>query len=263
MTRTRQADQPNAPPVQYFTSSSRPRFISSFQPVVNSCSHSSRREKRARLVTKKCRDKEFIEAYNNFALEGPMDSRSEPDVTVMLRAWMNGDRDALERLISIVYPELRRIAQRYMGRERTDHTLQASALVNEAYLRLNNLQRIDWQDRAHFFAVSAELMRRVLVDHARSRGFQKRGGGAEHVPLEDLSSNEQLRMDELLDLDQALTQLANVDQRKARVVELRCFGGLSADEVAAVLGVSPETVHRDWKLSRAWLTRQMTRQRRI
>jgi RNA polymerase sigma-70 factor (ECF subfamily) len=192
-----------------------------------------------------------------------MGRRPEPDVTALLRAWTAGDRNALDRLMAVLYPELRRIAQRYMGRERAGHTLQTSALVNEAYIRLTDIQRVEWQDRAHFFAVSAELMRRVLVDHARSHRYQKRGGGAERVPLEECSPIEECRLEELLDLDEALIAFAKADERKARVVELRFFGGLNAGEIATVLGVSPETVHRDWKLARVWLTRQMSRQKRI
>jgi RNA polymerase sigma factor (TIGR02999 family) len=188
-----------------------------------------------------------------------MGSAGEPDVTALLRAWTSGDRAALNRLITVLHPELRRIAQRYMGRERPGHTLQTTALVNEAYMRLIDIQRVEWHDRAHFLAVSAELMRRVLVDHARSHGYQKRGGAAARVSLEECALIQESQLEELLDLDEALIALAKVDKRKARVVELRFFGGLNADEVAAVLGVSAETVHRDWKLSKVWLTRQMSR----
>jgi RNA polymerase sigma factor (TIGR02999 family) len=177
----------------------------------------------------------------------------------MLRAWTSGDRAALHRVVTVLYPELRRIAQRYMRRERPGHTLQTTALVNEAYMRLIDIRQVEWHDRAHFFAVSAELMRRVLVDHARSHGYVKRGGGAARVSLEECAPIHESRLEDLLDLDQALIALAKVDNRKARVVELRFFGGLSADEIATVLGVSSETVTRDWKLSKVWLTRHMNR----
>lgn len=183
----------------------------------------------------------------------------EADVTAMLRAWTGGDRDALNRLITVLYQELKRIAQGYMGRERAEHTLQATALVNEAYMRLIDIRRVEWHDRAHFFAVSAALMRRILVDHARSRGYLKRGGVAERLTLDESLVVESTRRQELVDLDEALTALAKVDERKVRVVELRFFGGLSAEEIAAVMGVSEQTVHRDWKISKVWLTRQMNR----
>jgi RNA polymerase sigma factor (TIGR02999 family) len=188
-----------------------------------------------------------------------MEGVSKSDVTGLLRAWRGGSRDALEQLIPTVYQELRRIAQRYVSRERSGLTLQATALVNEAYLRLVNIREVAWQDRAHFFAVCSELMRRVLVDYARARLFKKRGGGSDHIALDENSALAPMRAEELLDVDRALTALSEVDPRKARMVEMRFFAGLSAEEVAAVLDVSIQTVHRDWKISKAWLTRHMNR----
>ena len=188
----------------------------------------------------------------------PMWEASAADATAMLRAWAGGDRDALDKLIPCIYEELRHIAQRYMMRERAGHTLQTTALVNEAYMRLVDVRKVAWQDRAHFFAVSAELMRRILVDHARSRGYLKRGGGTERVPLEGEAVIGTGREAELLDLDEALTALAKLDERKARIVQRRIFGGLTAEETAAVLSVSTQTVHRDWKIARVWLARQMS-----
>jgi len=188
-----------------------------------------------------------------------MEGVSKSDVTGLLRAWRGGSRDALEQLIPTVYQELRRIAQRYVSRERSGLTLQATALVNEAYLRLVNIREVAWQDRAHFFAVCSELMRRVLVDYARARLFKKRGGGSDHIALDENSALAPMRAEELLDVDRALTALSEVDPRKARMVEMRFFAGLSAEEVAAVLNVSIQTVHRDWKISKAWLTRHMSR----
>jgi len=182
-----------------------------------------------------------------------------PDVTAQLRAWTGGDRVALDQLIPLVHQELLRIAQGHMRREHAGHSLQTTALVNEAYLRLVDIRQVEWQDRAHFFAVAAELMRRILVDHARSRGYLKRGGGARRVTLEECAFVESSREAELLDLDEALTALEQFDARKARIVSLRFFGGLTVEEIAAVLSVSPQTVHRDWKISRVWLTRHMTR----
>jgi len=178
-------------------------------------------------------------------------------VTKLLLAWSEGQDEALEKLVPLVYQELRRMARRYMYGERAGHTLQTTALVNEAYLRLVDSRKVLWQNRAHFFAISAQLMRRILVDFARSRRYQKRGGG-----MENLTLNEELIMApqqgrQLLALDDALCALAKTDARKARVVELRFFGGLSAEETAEVLKVSPDTVLRDWRLAKAWLAREM------
>jgi RNA polymerase sigma factor (TIGR02999 family) len=182
---------------------------------------------------------------------------SDQDVTALLQAWGRGDETAFEQLIPLVHAELRRIAARCMRGERAGHSLQATALVNEAYLRLVDLTRIKWQDRAHFLSMAARLMRRVLVDHARSRSYRKRGGGAVKVSLADGLVVSQERGRELIALDDALSALATVDERKARIVELRYFGGLTVEETAAVLNVSVDTVMRDWKLARAWLSREL------
>jgi RNA polymerase sigma-70 factor (ECF subfamily) len=177
------------------------------------------------------------------------------DVSNLLRAWTDGDQQALEKLTPIVYEELHRLARYYLSRERTGHSLQTTALVNEAYLRLTDYKRMHWQNRAHFFAVSAQLMRRILVDHARRHNL-KRGAGIQHVPLEDTAVVGE-RDEDLVALDDALQALARFDSRKARVVELRFFGGLNVDETAEVLKVSPITVMRDWSTARAWLYREM------
>jgi len=180
-----------------------------------------------------------------------------PDVTALLRAWTGGDRGALDRLVPLVYGELRGLARRAAGRERSALSLQPTAIVHEAYLRLVDIRQIQWRDRAHFFAMSAELMRRILVDRARTRATLKRGERLTPAPLDEDVVVAVDRPRELIALDDALTSLAKVDARKARVVELRFFAGLNAEETAAVLDVSVQTVHRDWKLSKAWLTRAM------
>ncbi len=185
----------------------------------------------------------------------------KPDVTGLLHAWRSGDRDALNELIPVVYDELHRLARARMRRERPGHTLQTTVLVNEAYLRLVNIRQVQWQDRAHFFAVSAELMRRILVDHARSLAYLKRGSGAACISLDDSAAIELARRADLLDLDDALEALERLDKRKAKIVELRFFGGLTVEETAEVLGVSVQTVHRDWKLSKLWLSREIERSR--
>jgi RNA polymerase sigma factor (TIGR02999 family) len=178
-------------------------------------------------------------------------------VTGLLLAWGKGDDAALEQLIPLVHAELRRIAGRHMAHERVGHSLQATALVNEAYLRLVDVRQMKWQDRAHFFAMSARLMRRILVDFARSRGYQKRGGGAQKVSFDEglFISND--RGHDLVALDDALLALAEVDSRKSQVIEMRFFGGLSVEETAEALHVSPDTVMRDWKLAKAWLLREL------
>jgi len=179
------------------------------------------------------------------------------EVSNLLLAWSNGDRDALEKLTPLVYEELRRLARHYMSLERSGHSLQATALVNEAYLRLTDYKRMRWENRAHFFAVSAQLMRRILVEHARRHNL-KRGAGIQHLPLEDTALMGSDRDQDLVALDDALQAFARIDARKARVVELRFFGGLSVEETAEVLKVSPVTVMRDWSTARAWLYREMT-----
>ena len=180
-----------------------------------------------------------------------------PDVTGLLLAWGTGDEAALEQLVPLVHAELRRIARRCMAGERKGHSLQATALVNEAYLRLIDVQHVNWQNRAHFLAMSARLMRRILVDYARSRGYQKRGGGAVQVTFDEGLPVAGGRDQDLVAVDDALEALGRIDERKSRVVELRFFGGLTVEETATVLKVSPETVMRDWKLAKAWLLREL------
>jgi RNA polymerase sigma factor (TIGR02999 family) len=184
-------------------------------------------------------------------------SSSARDVTQLLVAWSEGDQGALEHLVPLVESELRRLARHYMRGERPDHPLQTTALINEAYLRLIDTSRIRWQNRAHFFGVSAQLMRRVLVDFARARDSQKRGGAVSHVALDEEVAGVVERGADLVALDDALNALAGIDARKARVVELRYFGGLSVEETAEVLGVSTDTVTRDWKMAKAWLHREL------
>ena len=186
-----------------------------------------------------------------------MAETSPQQVTKLLQAWGQGEDAALEKFIPLVYAELRRRARRYMYGERADHTLQTTALINEAYLRLIDVRQVSWQNRSHFFAVSAQLMRRILVDYARSRHYLKRGGGARNVTLDEALMASPERGQDLVALNDALKALAVTDARKARVVELRFFGGLSVEETAEVLKVSPDTVMRDWKLAKAWLAREM------
>jgi RNA polymerase sigma-70 factor, ECF subfamily len=186
------------------------------------------------------------------------DDRSA-DVTSLLHAWRDGHPAALDQLMPVVYAELRTLAHRRMLGERPDHTLQTSALVNEAYLRLLDANRIDWKNRAHFLAVCATLMRRILVEFARAHGSQKKGGGRGRVQLDEAMVQERHRLEDFLELDEVLAKLAAFDARKARVVELRYFGGLTPDETAEALGVSSDTVFRDWRLAKAWLREQMTR----
>ena len=186
-----------------------------------------------------------------------VDASSPGAVTELLRAWSDGDDGALERLVPLVEAELRRLARAYMSRERPEHTLQTTALVNEAFLRLTDARRIRWQDRAHFLGISARLMRRVLVDYARNRGYLKRGGGAQKVSLhEELLASADPALD-VVALDRALEALAKIDARKSQIVELRFFGGLSVEETAEVLHVSPDTVKRDWRLAKLLLLREL------
>jgi RNA polymerase sigma factor (TIGR02999 family) len=186
---------------------------------------------------------------------------SEPgsaDVTSLLVAWSEGDEAALARLVPLVYAELHRLAHQYMRAERPGHTLQTTALVHEAYLRLVDTNRIRWESRAQFLGVAAQAMRRILVDTARARGAHKRGDRAPHVPLDTVAIPAPERDASLVALDAALTTLAAVDERKSRVVELRYFGGLTEAETAAVLHVSPATVERDWRVAKAWLLRELS-----
>ena len=186
-----------------------------------------------------------------------MAAPSQKQITQMLVDWGNGDQAALEKLTPLVYNELHRLARRYMGRERPGHTLQTSALVNEAYIRLIDWKNTEWQNRAHFFAVSAQLMRRILVDFARSRTYAKRGGAARKVPLEEATIVSREKSADLVALNDALDSLAQLNERQGQVIELRFFGGLSLEEIAEVLKVSVGTVRRDWSLARAWLHREL------
>jgi RNA polymerase sigma-70 factor (ECF subfamily) len=180
------------------------------------------------------------------------------EVTTLLRAWGQGDEAALEKLVPLVYDQLHVAARRYMANERPGHTLQTTALINETYLRLVNVRQVDWQNRSHFFAICAQLMRRILVDFARSRGYQKRGGDAKKVDFEEALLVSSDPGANLVALDDALRRLAEVDQRKSTVVELRFFGGLSVKETAEVLKVSGDTVMRDWQLAKVWLLRELS-----
>ena len=192
-------------------------------------------------------------------------STTSAEITRWLKAWRRGDASALDRLTPLVYDELRRLARGYMRKEPPGHTLQATALVNEAFLRLVDARDVDWHDRTHFFVVSARIMRRILVDAARARGALKRGGEVEHVAHStavDLDHLPAVAPDlgaQLTALDDALEVLARMDPRRAQVVDLRYFGGLTVEETAQVLDISPQTVMRDWKLARAWLARELTR----
>jgi RNA polymerase sigma factor (TIGR02999 family) len=198
---------------------------------------------------------------------GGMENSSRPkapsadtDVSALLRAWSDGDQDALQALTPIVYEELHRLARHYMRRERSGHSLQATALVNEAYMRLADYTRMQWRDRAHFFAVSAQVMRRILVDYARRHNV-KRGRGVRHVSLEDVAivaPGEDAETD-LVALDQALIGLTRIDPRKSQIVEMRFFGGLTVEEIGEVLNVSPGTIKRDWRAAKAWLYQELTR----
>ena len=182
---------------------------------------------------------------------------SPDNLTDLLREWRDGDKAALDKLTPLVYDELRRIAHRYVRRERNGHTLQTTALVNEAYMRLAGERKIEWENRAHFFAVTARVMRHILTDYARRRSYAKRGGEARQVPLAEAYVMSEERAAELVILDEALAELAKLDPRKSRVVELRYFGGLSLEETAEVLEVSLMTVRRDWRAAKAWLFRSM------
>jgi RNA polymerase sigma factor (TIGR02999 family) len=182
---------------------------------------------------------------------------SQNQVTQLLLDWGNGDKAALDKLVPVVYQELRRLAAYYMRRERPGHTLQTSALVNEAYMRLVDYSQMRWQSRAHFFAVAAQAMRRILVEHARKRHFAKRGGGAVKVSFDEAAIVSQEQAADLVALDDALTSLEAMDERKARIVELRYIGGLNIEETAEVLAISPATVQREWRAAKAWLYREI------
>jgi RNA polymerase sigma factor (TIGR02999 family) len=195
---------------------------------------------------------DFIDAR----IQPRMKTLTSDNLTALLVEWREGDEAALNRLMPLVYDQLRRIAHRYVQRERDGHTLQTSALINEAYLRLAD-QEVAWQNRSHFFAVTARVMRHILIDHARRRRYAKHGGEARQVPIEEASAMSLERAAELIALEEALDELAKLDQRKSRVVELRYFGGLSLEETAEVLDISLMTVRRDWRAAKAWLYRQL------
>jgi RNA polymerase sigma factor (TIGR02999 family) len=187
----------------------------------------------------------------------PSESTPGREITQLLRAWSGGDESALEKLTPLVYEQLHAAARGYMAREAPGHTLQATGLINEVYVRLINLREVNWEDRAHFFAVCARMMRRILTDFARSRRYMKRGAGAPHVSLDEALTVSGELPNDLVALDEALSRLAKVDPRASQVVELRFFGGLSAEEAAAALKISPETVTRDFRMAKAWLLREL------
>ncbi|HEY6333648.1 MAG TPA: sigma-70 family RNA polymerase sigma factor [Blastocatellia bacterium] len=182
-----------------------------------------------------------------------MDTSGTENITQLLADWGRGDKAALDKLMPIVYQELRKLAGHYMRGERQGHTLQTTALVNEAYTRLVGYERIEWQNRSHFFAISAQVMRRILIDHARSHLYQKRGGGAVKVSLDQAAGLSEQRAEELIAVDRALEELAVMDPRKSQIVELRFFGGLSVEETAEVMNISTPTVQREWRKAKAWL----------
>ena len=188
-----------------------------------------------------------------------MDKDSPPkhEITQLLDKWSSGNQSALDELYPLVYDELHRLASRYMSRERKGHTLQTTALINEAYVRLVDQRNVHWANRSHFFAISAQIMRRILIDHARSHAYAKRGGGQQKVSLDETATLQVARAAALISLDDALQSLAEIDQRRSQVVELRYFGGLSNEEIAQALGISPNTVTRDWNMARAWLYQQL------
>jgi RNA polymerase sigma factor (TIGR02999 family) len=183
------------------------------------------------------------------------------EITQLLLAWSDGDKQALDRLVPLVYDELRRLAQNYMRRERAGQTLQTTALIHEAYLRLIDADQVQWRNRAHFFGIAARLMRQILVARARERGCQKRGGGAERVSLDEAMVIDERLDEDLVALDEALGELSQFDARMAQVVEMRFFGGLTEEEIAAALDVSTKTVRRDWRLARSWLRRKLSWER--
>ena len=184
---------------------------------------------------------------------------STHEVTELLTAWSGGDKAALDKLMPLIHQELRRIAHRYMSRERPGHTMQTTALVNEAYLKLVNREGVHWQNRAHFFAIASQLMRYILVDHARSHAYAKRGGGTQTISLDEAMVVSQERAAEVVALDDVLKQLAEIDPQQSRIVELRFFGGLTIEETAVVLSLSPATIKREWTSAKAWLYHELAK----
>jgi len=189
-----------------------------------------------------------------------MTQPSTHEVTQLLIEWSNGDKAALDKLMPLIHEELLRLAHHYMSRERPGHTLQTTALVDEAYLRLVNRKDVHWQNRAHFFAIAAQLMRSILVDHARSHAYAKRGGGARKIALEDAMVVSEERAAEVVALDDALKELASLDPQQSRIVELRFFGGATIEETAEVLALSPATIKREWSTAKAWLYRELSKE---
>jgi len=187
-------------------------------------------------------------------------ARSSHEITQLLLAWHDGDSDALDQLVPLVETELRRLARTYMSRERVSHTLQTTALINEAFVRLIDARNVQWQSRAHFYGIAAQVMRRILVESARKRNYRKRGGGNYQVTFEETLVVSEAQDPNVLVLDEALTELARIDERKARVVELRFFGGLTEKETAVAVNVSAETVRRDWRLAKTWLLRRLSQE---
>ncbi len=186
-------------------------------------------------------------------------AQNSHEVTQLLIQWSNGDKAALDKLMPLIYEELRQLARHYMNRERVGHTLQTTALVNEAYLRLINRKQVHWQNRAHFFAIAAHLMRSILVDHARSHAYAKRGGGARKISLDEALAVSQQRAADVVALDDALKRLAEIDRQQSRIVELKFFGGLTIEETAEVLALSPATIKREWSTAKAWLYHELNR----
>jgi len=184
---------------------------------------------------------------------------STHEVTELLTAWSGGDKAALDKLMPLIHQELRRIAHRYMSRERPGHTMQTTALVNEAYLKLVNREGVHWQNRAHFFAIASQLMRHILVDHARRHAYAKRGGGTQTISLDEAMVVSQERAAEVVALDDVLKQLAEIDPQQSRIVELRFFGGLTIEETAVVLSLSPATIKREWTSAKAWLYHELAK----
>lgn len=193
---------------------------------------------------------------NSTANIGVSDDKTK-EVTIFLKAWGGGDREARDRLLTLVYKEMRKLAAKYLKQQRPDHTLQPTALVHEAYLKLIDTSEINWQDRAHFFAVAAQTMRNILVDHARAIAADKRGGGMQKIALDEISGASKKQDVDLIDLNDALERLARQDELQSRLIELRFFGGLTIEDTAEVLKISPATVKREWAMARAWLFREM------
>jgi len=188
-----------------------------------------------------------------------LNQRDAPDITRLLQSWSGGDQAAVDDLMPLVYDELHKVAAQYLRKQEVGHTLQPTALVNEAYLKLIDISNVSWQDRAHFFAVASQTMRHILVDHARGRGRQKRGGGARQVSLDDaISFPSQKNEVDLVVLDDALRALAEIDEQQSRIVELRFFGGLTVEETAVVLRISPATIKREWRIAKAWLHKRIS-----